>query len=184
MKRVLKSVISDLFISMNNLYSYFYWNYKGVRITRDCKISTKAKIEKSCSFFDYSYIGAKVVIGKKTYGNRVYLQKAKIGRYCSIGPGVKIGLDEHSLDNYSTHPSTYNSIKFNKKFEPAKIGDDVWLGANAIVLVGVKIGSHAVVAAGAVVTKDIPDYEIWGGVPAKKIKTRKINENNEQSVRK
>jgi acetyltransferase-like isoleucine patch superfamily enzyme len=53
------------------------------------------------------------------------------------------------------------------------IGSDVWLGCNVVVLKGVEIGNGAVVAAGAVVSKSIPPYEIWGGVPAKKIGERK-----------
>jgi maltose O-acetyltransferase len=58
------------------------------------------------------------------------------------------------------------------------IGDYVFIGPRAIILPNVKIGRGAVVAAGAVVTKDIPDFEIWGGVPAKKISDRKIKEPN------
>ncbi|MDB5086229.1 MAG: hypothetical protein JWR09_223 [Mucilaginibacter sp.] len=54
-----------------------------------------------------------------------------------------------------------------------EIGEDVWLGCNVIVLKGVKIGAGALVAAGAVVTKSVPSYEIWAGVPAKKIGERK-----------
>jgi len=53
------------------------------------------------------------------------------------------------------------------------IGNDVWLGCNVVVLKGVHIGNGAVVAAGAVVTKSIPPYEIWGGIPAKKIGERR-----------
>ena len=53
-----------------------------------------------------------------------------------------------------------------------KIADDVWLGANVIVLKGVTIGRGAIVGAGAVVTKSIPEYEIWAGVPAKKLGVR------------
>ena len=57
--------------------------------------------------------------------------------------------------------------------EEIKIGEDVWLGCNVIVLKGVEIGRGAIIAAGAVVTKSIPQLEIWGGVPAKKIGERK-----------
>lgn len=57
--------------------------------------------------------------------------------------------------------------------KPIKIGDDVWLGCNVIVLKGVEIGKGAIIAAGAVITKSIGDYEIWAGVPAKKIGDRK-----------
>jgi acetyltransferase-like isoleucine patch superfamily enzyme len=54
---------------------------------------------------------------------------------------------------------------------PVVIGDDVWIGANAVILPGVTIGRHCVVAAGAVVTKDVPDNTVVGGVPAKVLKT-------------
>ena len=67
-------------------------------------------------------------------------------------------------------------IKIDKvagdEFEKAqvKIGNNVWIGANTVILQGVEIGDNSVVAAGAVVTKNIASKEIWGGVPAKKIK--------------
>ena len=53
------------------------------------------------------------------------------------------------------------------------IGDDVWLGRNVLVMPGVKIGKGSIVAAGAVVTKDVPEYKIVGGVPARILKDRK-----------
>lgn len=56
--------------------------------------------------------------------------------------------------------------------KPVVIGDDVWIGARSIILKGVHIGKGAVIAAGAVVTKDVPEYAIVGGVPAKVIKYR------------
>ena len=63
----------------------------------------------------------------------------------------------------------YNSTA---DFKPIHIGQYCWIGTGAIVLQGVKIGEGSVVAAGAVVTKDIPPYEVWGGVPAKFIRKR------------
>jgi acetyltransferase-like isoleucine patch superfamily enzyme len=54
---------------------------------------------------------------------------------------------------------------------PVTIGDDIWIGANAVILPGVTIGDHSVVAAGAVVTKDVPPHTLVAGVPAKIIKT-------------
>lgn len=56
------------------------------------------------------------------------------------------------------------------------VEDDVWIGTNATILAGVKIGKGAIIAAGALVNCDVPPCEIWGGVPAKKIKDRFINE--------
>ena len=55
---------------------------------------------------------------------------------------------------------------------PVRIGDDVWVGYGAIILSGVQIGNGAIIAAGALVVKDVESYTIYGGVPAKKIKDR------------
>ena len=65
--------------------------------------------------------------------------------------------------------------EYTADFKPIEIGHHCWIGTGAIVLQGVKIGDGAVVAAGAVVTKDIPANEVWGGVPAKYIKKRNKN---------
>ena len=59
---------------------------------------------------------------------------------------------------------------------PVVIGDDVWIGRRAMIMPGVKIGNGVVVAAGAVVTKDVPDFAIVGGVPAKILKIRGAKE--------
>ncbi|MBQ9848803.1 MAG: CatB-related O-acetyltransferase [Clostridia bacterium] len=60
-----------------------------------------------------------------------------------------------------------------REAEPCVIGNDVWIGRRVMIMPGVKIGNGVVIAAGAVVTKDVPDYAIVGGVPAKVLKTRK-----------
>ena len=65
----------------------------------------------------------------------------------------------------------------NRKIERLTIiGNDVWVGHNVTILAGVTIGNGSIIAAGSVVNKDIPSCEIWGGVPAKKIRNRFINE--------
>ena len=120
---------------------------------------------------DYSYVGGQAKV-----------QYATIGKFCSIGEGVKIGLGIHPTHLPSTHPAFYSphqlwdiepDLSLNiQEYKPVVIGDDVWIGTNAMILDGVTIGSHAVVAAGAVVTKDVPEYAIVGGVPAEIIKYR------------
>lgn len=92
-------------------------------------------------------------------------------------PMEKIGLDEHDITNFSTHPTTYNSKAYMQKIGKTIIGDHVWIGANAVILAGKNVGSHSVVAAGAVVTKNIPEYELWGGVPAKYINKIQVANN-------
>jgi len=92
--------------------------------------------------------------------------KIKIGNKVSLGPGVAILGANHGID-----PSMPHQVQ-PQKSELIEIGDDVWIGAGAIVLPGVKIGRGAVIAAGSVVNEGIPENVIAGGVPAKVIKSR------------
>ena len=94
--------------------------------------------------------------------------KVTIGNHTDIASGVMIYSSEHDL----------SAPDFHAVSEPVKIGDYVFIGPRAIILAGVKIGDGAVVAAGAVVTKDIPGYTIVGGVPAKEIGERKLKNPN------
>ena len=86
----------------------------------------------------------------------------KIGNHVGIASQVLIYNDEHDI----------NSPDYGNSFGPVEIGDYVFIGPRAIILPNIKIGKGAIVAAGAIVTKDIPEFEIWGGVPAKKIGDR------------
>jgi acetyltransferase-like isoleucine patch superfamily enzyme len=111
----------------------------------------------------------------------------EIGAFCSIGPNVSLGgLGWHPTDRLSTHPVFYssrlqagttfveqgNEFDNEKELPHTKVGNDVWIGAGCIVLDGVTIGDGAIVAAGAVVTKNVPPYAIVGGVPANVIRYR------------
>jgi len=76
--------------------------------------------------------------------------------------------DEHNI----------HSPNFENSFGPVTIGDYVFIGPRAIIMPDITIGNGAVVAAGAIVTKNIPAFEVWGGIPAKKISDRKIKNPN------
>lgn len=132
-------------------------------------------------------------IGRYTYlaGNGL-ISHACIGAFCSIADGVKIGLGSHPVNYISTHPVFYSAdtifpyrlidelilkkLPCSDELKPVNIGNDVWIGTNAIILNGVTIGNGAVIGAGAVVTKNVPDFAIVGGVPAKIIRYRNIPE--------
>lgn len=146
-------------------------------------------LNKSSIFSEKSILFDKIVISNSRIGSYTYfagkgrINNAIIGSYCSIADGVKIGLGLHPLDWISTHPATYskNTIfpyrHFSRndnftEFKPVNIGNDVWLGANVIIMDGVTIGDGAVIAAGSIVTKDVTSYAIAVGVPAKTIKYR------------
>lgn len=124
-----------------------------------------------------------VEVGRCTYFAGATAGNARIGNFCSIGPGAKVGgLGQHPTDIISTHPVFYSTkmqagITFSDKdyydeLPVTTVGHDVWVGANAIILDGVNIGNGAIIAAGAVVVKDVPAFAIVGGVPAKIIKYR------------
>lgn len=121
-----------------------------------------------------TFISEGAVVGSYNYfGPQVMANNCTISNYCSIGPGVKIGQAEHSISYWTTSQLiSKKNINHSLNVKPAIIKNDVWLAANVIVLQGVKIGTGAIVGAGAVVTKDIPDYAVAVGVPAKVIKYR------------
>lgn len=139
-------------------------------------VSRKARVWGKCKLFyssidDYSYIG-----------QNARLIHAHVGKFCSLAGDGAYGMGTHSL-NYISSSSIFTSkrngtrIKWTEtssfdEYKEIRIGNDVWIGTRVLIMGGVKIGNGAVVAAGAVVTKDVPPYAIVGGVPAKIIKYR------------
>lgn len=140
------------------------------------EVSSKAKVNGHCKLYhstvgDYSYVGE--------HQRLVY---ANVGKFCSIAGGGSIGMGTHTLNNLSTSPIftakhngvgiTWTDQQPTNEFHEINIGNDVWIGARAMIMGGVTIGDGAVVGTGAIVTKDIPPYAIVGGVPAKIIRYR------------
>lgn len=122
-------------------------------------------INKACSLVTTS--DALLSIGTKCGFSGVSIcstSNIEIGNYCNFGANVSIwDSDFHPIDYLARRKHDISKIKSS----PIFIGNDVFVGANSIILKGVKIGDRAIVGAGSVVTKDIPSDEIWGGNPAK-----------------
>lgn len=134
------------------------------------------RVELSVDDFD-------VTLGHNSYSNSD-LARVTCGNYCSIGEEVVFAPSRHPLDRLTTYPETYlditwpheraaiRRVSYADVWGTVEIGHDVWIGSRAVIMGGVTIGTGAVVAANAVVTKDVPPYAIVGGVPAKVIKYR------------
>jgi acetyltransferase-like isoleucine patch superfamily enzyme len=127
-----------------------------------------------------------VQIGEYTYGNPEVLMwttnyNLSIGKFCAIARDVRIIVDgNHRTDWISTYPfgETIPNINKNPEYREKagkgdmRIGNDVWIGSNVLIVPGVQIGDGAVIAAGSVVTKNVADYEVVGGNPARHIRYR------------
>lgn len=129
------------------------------RCGKNVNIYPKAQFSSSVKLGDNSDIGYRCRIN----------EQVSIGKNVIMGPEVVIFTSNHATSDIDT-PIKYQG---NTDVFPVVIADDCWIGSRAIILPGISIGKGAVVAAGAVVTKDVPEYTIVGGNPAKVIKYRK-----------
>lgn len=143
---------------------------KNVILEKPAKIEPRSTVLNS-SFGRYSYCGYNCTI-----------INAQIGRFTSISDNVVIGNATHPLNWVSTSPAFYTgkdsvpkdlaSLNYDFSSELTIIGNDVWIGERAMIKGGVSIGNGAVIGMGSVVTKDIPDYAIVAGIPARILRYR------------
>lgn len=122
-------------------------------------------------------------VGKYTFiGDNSGVTKTVIGNYCSIGSSVTIGPGEHPITEIST---SHLFLKGNPYEEFTQkdciIGNDVWIGTGSIIRRGVKIGNGAVIGANSFVNKDVPDFAVVAGNPARVIKYR-FNEETQKRI--
>ena len=163
-----KNKIRKIFGEDKTLYTSSI--HYSAKLGSNVYLGINVDVREDVSIGDYSYCSNGTILFKGT----------KIGKYCSIGYNTQIGPPEHPVDYISTSPHIYrnNMLKelcpwpTDDTISPCIIGNDVWIGSNCTLIQGVKVSDGAIVAAGAVVTKDVPPYTVVGGVPAKVIKKR------------
>jgi acetyltransferase-like isoleucine patch superfamily enzyme len=126
----------------------------------------------------------KGIIGRDTYvglGTAISDKRTRIGKFCSIARNVMIGTTSHPTGFLTTAPIPYRNMHsvteglvfpddklVNYTYSrPVTIGNDVWIGMNAVIMDGITIGDGAVIGAGAIVTHDVPPYAVAMGVPAR-----------------
>ena len=180
---------SRYFWSIINNFICFGFKYKRLSLGKRVIIEGRVNLNNYIGIGDYSLLKDNISLGEKvrisenveirgtfsqiTIGNNCSINrnsiirgKVSIGNNCLIAPNVVIIGSNHLFE--------IGELIKNQKLsmEGVKIGNDVWIAANATILDGVSIGEGAVIAAGAVVKKNVLKYEIVGGVPAKKIGER------------
>ena len=156
------------------------------KISPSARITERVEIEHPIEVSPHAFFSSGS-IGKFTFinWNCKIFDEVHIGRYSTLARDVSIGGAEHPLDWLSSSFAFVKSGQFNDIAEADKIvrrqrtnskktiiGNDVWIGASAIINKGVNIGSGSVIAGGAVVVKDVPPYAIVGGNPASHIRYR------------
>jgi acetyltransferase-like isoleucine patch superfamily enzyme len=170
-------------ISLQNFFRNFFYIINGSKIGKNTYISERTIINwphqftigNNCILESDLHIkfsrpwqpGPSIILGDNVFVGRWtefnICERIEIGNDCLIASGCKFIDGNHGMDistTMNTQPLTTS---------PIQLENNVWLGANVIVLKGVTIGEGAIVAAGAVVTKSIPAGEIWGGIPARKL---------------
>ena len=138
----------------------------------------------------YTEVAARTLVADSAMGDYSYVVQdgdisfAAIGKFCSIASHVRINPGNHPMERASQSHFTYRAAAYfdgesdeaeffeHRRARGVTIGHDVWIGHGAIILPGRRVGDGAVVAAGAVVTKDVDDYTIVAGNPAKPIRRR------------
>jgi virginiamycin A acetyltransferase len=127
------------------------------------------------------FVGKTIISKKCKIGIHSYIcsgtiwENVTIGRYCSIADNVLIAPPDHPTHYLSTWDPFYKNKDYYQNWvreKTTKIGNDVWIGANALIRKGVQVEDGSVIAAGAVVTENVPPYAIVGGIPARIIKKR------------
>ena len=141
------------FPKMRSIAVSFYLEKCGAKI----RVKSGAEIALNAIVGNNSELGSNCIIQSNVI----------IGDNVIMGPDVKIYSRNHKFDRLDVPIQ-----KQGKEKLVTEIGNDVWLGANVIITAGNKIGNHTIIAAGSVVTKNVPDYAIVGGVPAKILKYR------------
>ena len=178
-KKVGKGVIFGKSVTIRNPHKIVIGN--NVIIDENVMLDAKGVDNKGIIICDGVYIGRNTIISCKN-GDIILNKNANIGFNCEVYSLKKVEIGENVLIAAYTyiigggHMSSDIETPFRDQEKHAigiKIGNNVWLGAKTIVMDGCDIGDNSVIAAGAVVTKNIPDYSVAAGIPAKVIKDRR-----------
>lgn len=138
------------------------WRYRCPGVASTTLLLPESTVARDFRAGEYCYVSAGCMIG-----GRVRLRD-----YVMLGPRVSFVGDDHCFDV----PGIPMIFAGRPELRETLVDSDVWIGLGSIIMTGVHIGRGSIIAAGSVVTKSIPPYEIWGGVPARRIRARFEND--------
>lgn len=155
---------------MKNKFRIIYRNLRMVYLRKKLKLT---KVHKTFYMGGKSFVSSDLKAGFYSYigPNCILYKKVEIGNYSMLANDVSIIGADHNYNQIGT-PIIFSG---KPELKETKIGNDVWVGAYTKIKTGVTIGDGVIIAMGSVVTKDVPAYTIYGGVPAKEIKKRFSN---------
>ncbi|MFT4679728.1 MAG: acetyltransferase-like isoleucine patch superfamily enzyme [Litorivivens sp.] len=170
---VKKIVFLLYYMFINKLPNSRYWKgFNSFRSWYACSVMGIMKRDSHTFLEEHVYVAGpgKVSIGKGCQVNEnVFIQAATIGDHVMIAPGCVLLSKNHE----HSRTDIPMSLQGETEDEPVTLENDVWLGRNVLIMPGVCVGEGSIIAAGAVVTKNVEPYSIVGGIPAKVIKKRK-----------
>lgn len=163
--------------SLQNLWSVWRARWRGATISLNQVKLEVSTVEPNALVMEHALLRHSYVSRYSIVGPYSSLFKVHIGPYSGVAERVTVGALPHWPELPTTHVFPVNAeFGFCNRAWPevpgTTLGADAWIGAAAVVRAGIRIGHGAVVAAGAVVTKDVADYEIVAGVPARRIRMR------------
>lgn len=148
---------------------YYIWKYGVKGAAKTALLQSGSSISKDIRIDEYAYIGPGCTIGRGVH----------IGKYTMLANNVMIVGGDHNFKS----PELPIIFSGREGIKNTRIGNDCWIGAGSIIMAGITIGDGAIVAAGSVVTKDVPECAIYGGNPAKLIKKRFLTEEEEETYK-
>ncbi len=170
MKKIIRKILSKFIHRNNSIKDYSILSLSSK--INNCLFEEEVRVSHSVEISNtkVSYLSS---IGR--YSKIVH---SEIGKYCAISWDTTINAISHPYDHLTVSAFPYvpyvgNFVQERKQsYQKVVIKNDVWIGANSVIMPGVIIGNGAIIGAGAVVTKDVADYAIVAGIPAKIIKYR------------